>query len=290
MKKFGFRLVIVLVFILGGTYWGFKLYAEKTTKEQIDNNIAAIAPYATVKYKAVHVDPLTMDVTISNLTIAPVDSEQKIKINAIIVCDIDLESEIPTFLDIVFEGLEMPIENFGKNAKVLEELGYKDKIIFNLALAYHYAQEKQTINIKKIKIGADQIGDLELSLQLSNLDLKSDKLVSLLFSYQQIMLHSATINYHDDSLMEKIFQATAKKEKSTPEQIKKQAIQAIDQAISTEIEQFTRHALQQIKNFINTPEQLSLSIAPIKPLPLSRLREIKEPKEIIGLLNVTIES
>ena len=73
-------------------------------------------------------------------------------------------------------------------------------------------------------------------------------------------------------------------------QMKGHAIAGIENAIAVEEDEFTKGVLTEIKNFVNSPEEISISIRPSKPLPFGRIMRIETPKDLITALNLKIES
>jgi len=290
MKKkqiVGIGAVVVLI----AMYVGIKTYASSVAEEKIDIAIASIANYADVDYKNVSVDLFGLDVRISDVVVSPADSKEKVNISEIIVYDVDEKSDIPLFLDISFNGVEIAIDKLKDDyEKIIEELGYNDKILLNFAAEYHYNETNNEISFKKIKIGADDVGYLDVSFRLGNIDLSPEKIMGILFTYPQIMLHDAKISYRDDSLIERLLKLEAKEQNKNVQQIRDEAIKNIEKEIEKEEDEFTKNALKEIKDFIDDPERFTISIAPKKPLPLGKLLRVNDPKDIIKLLNVKVKS
>ena len=271
-------------------YAGIKMYASSVAKEKVDIAIANIASYADVDYEDVSVDLFGLDVHISDVVVSSVGSREKVNISEIVLSDVDGESDIPLFLDISFNGVEIAIDKFGNNAKELVELGYKDSILLNFSIEYHYNKENSEISLNKLKIGADDMGDLDISFRLGNIDLSPEGIQALLFTYPQITLLDAKISYDDDSLIERLVKSIAQKQDKSVKQIKNQAIKNIEKEIENEEDEFTKDALEEIKDFVDDPEEFTISIEPKNPLPLSRILSLRDPQVIIKILNVKIES
>lgn len=289
MKKkqiIGTGVAVVLI----AMYVGIKMYASSVAEEKINLAIARIVKSVDVDYKNVSVDLFGLNVHISDVVVSPSGSKEKFIINEIVIYDVDRKSDMPLFLDISFNGVEIPIGKLGKNAKKIKDLGYNDNILLNFAIDYHYNKEKDEISLNKIKISADDVGDLDVSFRLGNIDLNPEKIMGIIFTYPQIILHDAKISYHDDSLIERLMDLAAKKEKTNVKQIKNEAIKKIEREIEKEDNEFVKNALKEIKNFIDDSEEFNISIAPEKPLPLGRLLNVKDPNDIIKLLNVKIKT
>ena len=239
MKKkqiVGFGVAVVLI----AAYVGIKMYASSVAEEKIDKAIASVANYADVDYKNVSVDLFGLDVHISDVIVSPADSKEKVNINEIVVYDVDEQSDIPLFLDISFNGVEIAIDKLGDDAKKIKELGYNDNILLNSAIEYHYNKENNEISLNKLTIGADDVGALDVSFRLGNIDLGPEKIMGILFTYPQIMLRDAKISYHDDSLIERLLKLAAKEQKKNVKEIKNEAIKNIEKEIEKEEDDFTK--------------------------------------------------
>ena len=57
-------------------------------------------------------------------------------------------------------------------------------------------------------------------------------------------------------------------------------ISNINSQIEIENDEFTKDAMEQVKKFIENPEELSISAKPEKPLPLGSLMRTKRPKSL----------
>ena len=285
MKKLqiiGIGAAIIIVF----AYVGAKTYASSIAEEKIDLAIANLVNYVDVDYGNVSVDLLGFDVHVSDIVISPVSSEEKINIDEIVVFDINKESDMPFSLHIALNGIQIPIDQI----EAVKKLGYNDHMLLNADIDYEYNKNEKEIVLNKIQLGAEEVGDIALSFRLSNIDLNPKNVLALLFSYPQIILHNATIMYRDDSLIDRLIKFQAEDQGLEVAQMKDHAIAGIENAIAVEEDEFTKGVLTEIKNFVNSPEEISISIRPSKPLPFGRIMRIETPKDLITALNLKIES
>ena len=282
----GIGIFVVLIAI----YSGVKMYASNVAEGKVNECIAKAANFADIDYKKVSVDLLGMDVRISDILVSPTNSKEKLKIDEIVIHDIDDKADIPTFLSMSCNGIELNMDELGENAKQLKELGYNDKMMVNLNLNYVYNKEKKEINIKKIGIGADEAGEINVSLRLGNISLEPEEIAGLLFTFQQVIFHEAKIEYNDDSLAERLMKLGAKEQQIALEDFQKSLIKNVETEITNEKDDFTKKALSEIKAFLEDPEEFSISASPSKPYPFGRIMRIDDPKDIVKLLNIKIKS
>lgn len=281
---------ICIAVVLIGIYLGIKMYASNVAKERVNNAIAKAANIVDVDYKKVSVDLLGMDVRISDILVSPVAAKEKIKIDEIIIHDIDDKSDTPTFLSVSFNGIELNLKELGEDAKGLNSLGYNDKMMINLTADYTYDKDKNELDIKKIGIGADEAGEISVSLRLGNINLKPEKIVGLLFAFPQVIFYEAKIKYEDNSLAERLMKLGAQKGQTNVKDFKKSLLQKLEKEIKKEKDDFTKKALVEVKEFLEDPEEFSILASPSKPYPIDRIMRVEDPKDVISLLNIQIKS
>jgi len=289
MKKkqiIGISIVVVLI----AAYFVITMYASHVAKERADLVMAKIANFADVDYKKLSVDLLEMDVRISDILLSPANGEEKIKIDEIIIHDIDNKSDIPAFLSVSINGIELNLQESGEETRRIRELGYTDKLLVNLKADYIYEKGKKELNVKKIGIGADDAGEINISFNLGNIDLNPEQILGLLFMYPQIIFYKARVTYEDESLVERLIKLGAKEKNIDAAEFKMSLIQGIKEEIEKENDDFIKKALVEIKKFIDDPKKLSISVSPSKPYPLGLIMRLNNVKEVIKLLNIRIKS
>jgi len=276
--------------LLIAVYFGVKMYASNHAEKIVNKTIAKIANFVDVDYKKVSVDLFGLDVHISDILVSTAGAKDKMKIDEIIIDNVDDKSDIPAFLSMSINGIELSISELGEDVKEIRGLGYNEKLLFNLNADYNYDQEKKELNVNRIGIGADKVGEINISMHLGNINLDPKKIVGILFTYPQIMVYEAKINYEDASLVQRLMKLEAQKNNKNLKDFKKFLIQNLEKEIEKEKDKFTKKALVEIKKFIDDPEEFSISVSPSKPRPLGRIMRCNNPKEAIKLLNVKIKS
>ena len=281
---------IGIAVVLIAIYLGVRMYASNVAEGQVNEAIAKAANFADIDYKKVSVDLPGMDVRISDILVSPANAKEKIKIDEIIIHDLDNKSDIPAFLSMSCNGIELNIKDLGENTKELKALGYNDKMMINLNADYTYDKEKKELDIKKIGIGADEAGEISVGFRLGNINLKPEEIAILLFTFPQVIFHEAKIKYEDNSLAERLMKLGAQKEQTSVENFKKSLMQKVEKEIEKEKDDFTKKALNEIKKFLEDPKEFSISASPSKPQPLGRIMRVDDPKDVINLLNIQIKS
>jgi hypothetical protein len=276
--------------VLVSAFIGARIYASNIAEEKIDMAIENIANHATVDYRNINVDLLKQDINISDVVISSNNSKAKIIINEIVIHDIDEKSDIPLFMNVSFNGVNLSESQLIDNNEIIKKLGNNGSSLMDISVDYLYNQEDQVINLNKLNFSADNVGEMDVSFRLGNIDLNPQKNMYLFSVLPKIILHNVKVAYRDESLIEVLQALAAKDQNKSIEAIKTEAINDINQIIKREKDDFTKTALNEIKNFINNPESLTISLTPTKPLALGKLMHVSEPKDLIRLLNVEVKS
>ena len=285
-KILGIAIIIAIITV----YAGAKIYLTKLAKAEVDVAIAEISDTTDITYDKVSLDLLAMDVHISDITISPINSDEKLNISEIIIHEFDEESEVPSFFSFSCNGIELKIKKTGEKADNLRALGYKDQIIANISGNYAYDEDKQELTIKNIGVGAEEAGNILISFRLGNISIDQEAIQTLFFTFPSLLLHEAKITYEDDSLIQRVIALEAQKAQITPEEFKKSLLDELDKDIENEKDDYTKKALGEIKSFFENPKEITLTASPSEPLPLGALMNTEDPKELIKLLNIKIKS
>lgn len=280
---------ISIVVLLTAVYFGAKMYAASIAEAKVNEAIAKAGKFADIDYDNVSVDLLGMNVRVSNVLVSPAEQKEKLKIGEIVIYDIDDKSEVPTRMSIACNGIELNVSDLGDKAEGLIKLGYDDNILMNFSSEYYYDKEKKELDIKKISLGADDAGELIVSLSLGNIDINEKNISALLFMFPEFLFKNANIKYVDDSLTDRVIKISAEEKRADVSEFKNMIIKDIEKEIASEQDEFTKKALGEIENFLKKPNALSISVSPEKPQPIGRLMRVDDPKEIIKLLNVKIK-
>jgi hypothetical protein len=281
---------ISILMVLIAIFIGIKMYATNVAEAKVNEAIAKAANFADIDYKNVSVDLLGMDVRISDILFSPAGSKEKLKIDEIVIHEIDDKADIPSFLSMSCNGIELNLDKLGEDSKQLRELGYNDKMMVNLKVNYAYNKEKKEVVIKNIGIGANEAGQINVGFRLGNISLEPEEIAGLLFTFPQVIFHDAKIEYDDDSLAERLMKLGAKERQISFEDLKKSLIEDVETEIAKEEDDFTKKALSEIKAFLEDPKEFSISASPEKPYSFGRIMSTGGPKDVIKLLNIQIKS
>jgi hypothetical protein len=281
---------IVAVVVLTGLYFGVTMYASNMAAKQVDITIAKMGPGISATYKNVSYNILNKHVAIDDVVIMAPGAPQPLRIMQILVKSLDQTSPTPAFMAMDFKGIVIDLKGLGEEAAAVTELGYADTLSCDLGIDYVYARDKKDLDLKKLSVTVKDAGTLNLSLRLGNIDIDPNQTVALLFTYPRVLLQQASLTYQDDSLMDRLLKAEAKKTGCDVAAVKQKLTGDADAALSGQNNELLAATLTAVKKFINNPKELSISATPATPVPLGKIDEAATPDAVSRMLNLQIKS
>ncbi|MEL6602394.1 MAG: hypothetical protein AAFP20_04110 [Cyanobacteria bacterium J06614_10] len=271
-------------------FFGGKAVVSHVAAKELDKAIEEVSAFVDVDYQKVDVSLLGRGTTVKNMVITPVASGVPITVDEMTLYDYKDKNEVPTYLNLAVKGISLSPEALGDNAELFSELGYEKDLSANFATEYEYKEGEKTVRLKQLRLGADDVGNVEMNFRFSNVSLDQNAIASLPLSLFGMEFHEAKITYKDDSFMERLFETTAAAEGISVEEAKSAAIQGLEQELEAGNSPLPDTFVSEMKDFINDPDSFSLTFSPSDPVPFSSFASVGGPEEMIELLNVKFES
>jgi hypothetical protein len=291
----------VVIAGLAASYAGGKFYMTDQIATQIDAKILEIQPMLDVKYGDISVEPITQKIQLRDIVLRPADgSESPITINEITVNNFDTSSEFPAELDLALNGISISIDDIEpETAMQLEDLGYKDNMLINLATKYTYVDN---VMDWQFDLSAQDMGKMAYSLNIANFEFDPQQPVSLLFAYPNFQLNAAEFTYTDKSFVERLFKQEAVSTGTTVEELKQRMSDKINALLAADMENKDKKlSEEQIKlatsateafiKFINDPQRITISVNPEQAVTLGEITQTQnDPAKLISLLNMDFKA
>lgn len=278
--------VLFVLLVLVGLYFGAKVYLTGLCRKEADATIARLAPYAAVRYSGISLNVFTMHTTLSDVTIATPGASESLRVQELVVNDIDRHTQVPQFLSVTLKGIAVDLQEGSELAENFKKLGYKDTIFYDVDVDYIYDNQKRELLIKKLAVQAKDVGRLSLELHLGNIGFDQTQLLTLLFTYPSILLADGKIQYVDDSLAKRIMAEQAKDAHQDIASYKKSIIASIKEQAGDKNDPYTKEVTANLEKFITSPDSFSISVAPEQPQPIGRLLRLQQPAVLLQLLRL----
>ena len=273
---------------------GAKLISPQVATKEVDQAIAALSPVVDVEYQKVSA-PLFGGVfggntTVKNVTLTPVGTTEPIKANELVVHRYEKNTNnMPTDISLEMKGIQVAGADLAGEG-TLTNLGYDEDLSLDMTGDYRYDEAAKAIRLDKLKMGADDMGDLEVSLHVENVALDEEAIASFPFSFFGMEFHAAEISYKDDSFVKRMFDTAAAAEGVSVEEYKETLISEFETEMASTGEELPPELVKAFKDFINNPKSFSITASPDSPISLTEIMLAGENADIVELLNLRFKS
>jgi len=273
-------------------YFVITFYFERAVKKQLDDKINELADFVTVEYEKLRVDILKRKIFLNEITLKPRFLDARIKIGELMF--FSRENKKDGLSDIRFYLRGMQFDPGSYLGEYMRKIGY-DSFHAYFEFEHLYDHRNHRLNVHKLKISADQMGEAAVSLRLNNIDLNRfetipGNIVVILAMISGIQIVEGQITYKDNSLVTRLFETRARESRQPVQKF----VDGLSDKLNAELvgvkDPDTRHLLGEIRKFIVSPDRIEIRIKPQKPLPLSRLYFLRTPEQAIEILGIQIES
>lgn len=270
-----------------GLYAGVSIYTSKAAEAKIDQLIADVDDAVVVEYGSAKVSLIGQNLTVSDIRVAPTEApDQIVNIDKIIVREYDDQSGFPTVFDASIKGIQMGADqaNVAMVAPFLSQGGYKDA--FNLDTRYTYDETSGDMTLEEFRLGADDLGYFDVTLQLGNFDPAAT-------TNDALTLQAAEIVYQDQSFVENLLASMAAQSNQDVKAFKTQLTSGIAQNAQFFVptdSPTAMAAVQEATAFIENPQGFRITANPQQPLLVSNLAAAGDPAAMMEMLNLEIKA
>lgn len=284
------RIAVSVVLFLVVAYLGLSFYATDAARARIDASIKKWPPNTFV-YKDVSHNLFSGQTVIAGVSILPPGGVTTTRIDRIVIRRLSDDAPNPTSLAVDIQGMTIDPAALGSaDAARFTALGYTGPLSCDLGIDYEYAKDKRELALNAVTLSIKDVCALRLSLTLGNLDFDPNQAAKLLFTYPSILLARAELVYTDASLMDRVLKQEAAKKGVDVATLKKTMIDDADAALLKGKNPPSAEITAALKQFIENPRQLSISLTPARPVPLGDIGRAGSPEAVAKLLNLQVKS
>ncbi|MCX5881329.1 MAG: hypothetical protein NTU74_05885 [Deltaproteobacteria bacterium] len=284
----------VLLVLCVSAYLGLKIYIENDAKGRIRDWANQTGRISEISYQSLDVGLFSKTIQISQVSIRIKDVNSPVAVDRLILHSFDIKNEIPSFMHVEIQGIHISPDNslMKGMSPVLAQLGYAD-IAANVEYAYIYEPIKKDMEIQQLRISISDMGKVEVSARINNLDLATLKAVpdnplSLIALVPVVAISGIMMDYQDNSLTQRLIELGARQSGQSSEQF----ISTITEQLNSEIQRQNQPAVRDIllafQKFLVNPGHIKVAVSPTRPVPLMTLLMEKDPNERIRVLNVSV--
>ncbi|OGP62258.1 MAG: hypothetical protein A2V65_07905, partial [Deltaproteobacteria bacterium RBG_13_49_15] len=247
-RRFIAAAVILAAIIMAG-YFGFKFHLEKIARQKVEDFISKTSGLMEIDYRKVSVNLIGLNAQVKDVTVKPQGEKEGIKIDKITLYKAREGKDKSHGVHIALNGISVHADQLIEDRDTVRDLGYQN-IKADMEVDYDYDDRKREFRLNTLRIGAKEIGDIDFSLQLTNIELDPEKVILMLFSFPRIEINEAVLNFTDDSLVRRLLNFYAKKEGKTVDEAIRQLTVKMDEEITRANDPFVTQSMEAVKSFI----------------------------------------
>jgi hypothetical protein len=274
------------------TYFGVKIYFEKSLDKEIEKEIANISSFAHITYEDIRVEPIGKRISVAEITIVLQKLGEPVTIEEAMFYEEDTEQEGVKETHVKLSGIRLKED--GGLMSHLKKMGYSTANA-SITGRFIYDPNNRNLNIKQFTIKDIHMGEATLkfhaqNINLSGIDKIPENIVLLLAKLSGIKIVGAELNYSDYSLLGNLYRLGASQSNKSVEQFLKEATDQIDSLFVEHNDPGTQSLLNRLHKFILSPDKITIRIKPLKPVPVVRLFFLDDPGEAVDILGLSIET
>lgn len=284
----------VLLVLCASAYLGLKFYVEKDAKARIRDWANQTGRISEISYQSLDVGLFSKTIQVSQVSIRIKDVNSPVAIDRLILHSFDIKNEIPSFMHVEIQGIHISRDNTLMKgiSPVLAQLGYAD-IAADVEYAFIYEPIKKDMEIQQLRISIPDMGKVEVSARINNLDLAALKAVpdnplSLIALIPAVTISGMTLDYQDNSLTQRLIDLGARQSGQRSEQLISTITGQLNSEIQRQNQPAVRDMLLAFQKFLVNPGHIKVAVSPPRPVPLMSLLMEKDPSERFRILNVSV--
>ncbi len=207
----------------------------------------------------------------------------------------DFLQNLPRRLDLTLSGLDVPVAAIPEPPfrQELTDMGY-DELSLSAGMTLSWNTDTGAVRLEDLTVKARDMGSVSMAVELGNLPLSIfDKPADLDKRAQDGTLVSASFSYGNAGIVEKAFDAQAKKLKQDGDTFRKNTAGAVPLFLSFLNDKAVQKQFEgPVKAFLNDPKSVVVTLQPKAPVPFSVLEAFKpeNPAEAFKLLGLDIRA
>lgn len=284
------RLSILGVFLV--TVVAVKTITSSMAEDRIDKILSKL-PEGSITYDSVSTDFFGLDVRINDIKINM--PGQTNTIDEIVIKSIDNDNDIPNYLDIEINGMNVDIESLKMNrqiAKTIDILEYKS-LKADLAISYAFDEDEETLNIKNISYLLEDAGELSMNAKVYGLKSFNDLQTQMMLNPKSIKISNSSIKYDDNSLTERLIKLAAHEDGVSVGTYKEKVLSELSKQLKKsedKDDKFEIEILEEVITYWKNPESFEISISPKEAISFYNMQRINNAKEFVETVNLDISA
>lgn len=213
------------------------------------------------------------------------------RLREIVVTDYVQNNKVPQAMALSVRGLEVEGKSLpdADARQMLEGMGY-DRLALNFELAYAHLPATEQFHIKRLSVGGDGVGHLNMSATFGHMPLPtSDNPEEVLAALQNATLEKLELRYDDASLANRVMKMAATESEMSEGDFKSNILEQLAREGGQAETELGQQLIVSLGAFLNDPKSLTLQMNPPQPVPLVLLAMASEsPQSMVKLTGMAV--
>lgn len=284
MKSGRITALFVVLGVVGGGYLAGQVYADREADRRIARILTQLPAGTTVRYESAGYDLLSGKVELTNIAITSIEAGSA-RIRGLTLVSYDTSNKVPHYATLRVRGFEMRADKAKPATRAwMERLGY-DKITVDVDYAYRYRPGLRELTIEKFRISGKQVGTLNFEARIGNvIRIDAGNFAQLISIALQAVVRSGRLTFEDDSLAGRLIRDRARAAGQSEAAYRETLMGGIDAEMRRTKSASLRRQLQHVRAFVEKPGQITIELAPKRPVPVLLVAGVRDT----GLLQRTL--
>lgn len=288
MKSGRITALVVVLGIVGGGYLAGQHYADREADRRIGKILTRLPAGTKVRYESAGYDLLSGRVELNNIAITSIEAGSA-RIRGLTLVGYDTANKVPHYATVRVRGFEMRADKAQPATKAwMARLGY-DKITVDVDYVYRYRPGLRELTIKKFRISGRHVGTLNFQAHVGNVTrIDAGNFAQLIGIALQAVVRSGRLTFEDGSLAGRLIRDRARAAGQNEAAYREALMSRIDAEMRRTKSASLRRQLQHVRAFVEKPGQITVELAPRRPVPVLLVAGVRDTGLLQRILGVKV--
>lgn len=277
-------MVCTLVIAAGALgWWGLSRHWHAQASARVQKLTADLPWLTEVTWQKLQVFPRRKELRLTGVQVFTSEMDSPLTIGTVTLRNVNV---LPHRGNIELDELQIPFEHpLGRNLKPFLAFS-KQEIRLQIRLDYESNSEQRRFNLKHLHLTARNLGEVQLSLILNNIDPEQlyaaySQRIFFMMLVSNITLVEGRLTYQDETLIPHLLDTLALRQGQDPQTWRQNQLNILTRYHQQTSQDTLQKAITGLQRFIESPHELEILAKPEKPV---SLLEIVWPRNILSLL------
>ncbi|MGD8367869.1 MAG: hypothetical protein PVG78_09515 [Desulfobacterales bacterium] len=274
----------------------FLWHARHRVFAMVDAIAGGVPGVASIDVGGVHTDLFGGGIQLEQLTVRLASGKEPIRIASAEILDADRRHPVPRWMHVALHGIELhPAIHLPEVSALIPSGVAPEPLIVNLEAVYRYRADSRQLDLQRLFLGSEKLGEISIAGRFDNLDLERTmkgpvQFAEMIGAVTGARIRDAAFTYQDHDLVRETIRRRAQRRGMPPERYARLLVKMLRLRGEGEPKGLLDRTLAPLAEFLSDPDTLRISVHPPQPVPFGWLLWVRDPKRLIELLGLRIEA